>query len=114
LPALTFTGDWRNGHNLPWLFDISSRTPALALLVLLLFLWLGRERPARLAGITAVAALTTALNPLIGLAATGALCAAQLPFSLAAFLRQGTRAGIVSLTRPGAAAIGLLVALPAF
>lgn len=74
LPAMYVMSDWRRGDNLVWFFDISARAPALALLVVLLLLMLTEgadPRRVRLMGIGLVAALLTALNPLIGLLVAG-------------------------------------------
>jgi hypothetical protein len=79
LGAMYVGSDWRQGMNLVWFFDIGSRAPALAGLMLLLYLLL-QPGPTvgRVAVIAAVSAVVTALNPLIGLAVAGALGLASL------------------------------------
>ena len=79
LPAMYLGGDWRHGQNLVWFFDIGSRAPALAGLMLLLYLLLKPPGGRRCyIAIVAVSALITAFNPLIGLAAAGTLAAAAI------------------------------------
>ena len=83
LPALYVSSDWRHGQNLVWFLDISSRAPALSLIMVLLFMLLN-WRPTFIRGIVVslVAALMTALNPLIGLAVSGSLAAGFLALTL--------------------------------
>lgn len=74
LPALYFGGDWRSGQNIVWFFDISSRAPALAALLLLLLVLpaAGSGAGAWVGALVATLAVT-ALNPIVGLAVAGAL-----------------------------------------
>jgi len=79
LGAMFLGNDWRQGPALVWFFDIGSRAPALAGLMTLLYLLLKpAPDPRRYLAIVALSALVTALNPLIGLAAAGALGLASL------------------------------------
>jgi hypothetical protein len=73
LPAMFLHADWRLGQNLAWFLDVSARGPALAALVLMLFFLLGRWRVAGGIALVLTSALVTALNPLVGIAAAGAL-----------------------------------------
>ena len=74
LGAMYLWDDWRQGQDLVWFFDIGSRAPALAGLMVLLYLLLKPEWDwRRMAVLAAISALVTALNPLVGLAAAGAL-----------------------------------------
>jgi hypothetical protein len=79
LGAMYVGGDWRPGQNLVWFFDVGSRAPALAGLMLLLFLLLAPGVGwVRYASVAIVSALLTAFNPLVGLAATGTLAGASV------------------------------------
>jgi hypothetical protein len=79
LGAMYVGNDWRQGPDLVWFFDIGSRAPALAGLLLLLYLFLEPEPSLRrVAVVLLVSLLVTALNPLIGLAVAGALGVASL------------------------------------
>jgi len=92
LPALYVSSDWRHGQNLVWFLDISSRAPALSLIMVLLFLLLNwRPTFARVIVVALVAALMTALNPLVGLAVSGSLSAGFLALTL--LERHGTGSG---------------------
>src|SRR5262249_3655052 len=58
--------DWRHGQDLVWFFDIGSRAPALAGLMLLLYLMLKPgEGWSRYAAIAGASALVTVFNPLV-------------------------------------------------
>ncbi len=76
LGALYVEREWRRGQNLVWFFDVSSRGPALALLMVLAYLLID-PRSHAIVGFTVVStgALTAALNPIIALAAGGSLAA---------------------------------------
>ena len=79
LGAMYLGGDWRQGQNLVWFFDIGSRAPALAGLMFLLFLLLKPDPGwGRYVSAGAVSAVVTALNPLVGLAAIGTLAGASV------------------------------------
>lgn len=79
LGAMYVASDWRQGNDLVWFFDIGSRAPALAGLMLLLYLLLQPEPTIRRGVlILAVSAVVTALNPLIGLAVAGGLGLASM------------------------------------
>jgi hypothetical protein len=74
LPAMYLSADWRNGQNIVWYADISSRGLALGVMMLLLYFLLDpRGGPASLAGTVVTSALLTAFNPIVGLAACFAL-----------------------------------------
>lgn len=78
LPALHISSDWRHGQNVVWFLDISSRAPALALVVVLLFFLTGTRRNfAGKAGVAVITALITALNPISGFAVAGSLLCAH-------------------------------------
>lgn len=72
LSAMHVGADWRLGQNLPWFFDVSSRGPALALVMVGAYLVLVGGQFSWLA-LVPNGFLMTALNPLVGLAAIGAL-----------------------------------------
>jgi hypothetical protein len=74
LGAMYLGSDWRQGMDLVWFFDIGSRAPALAGLMLLLYLML-KPTPTwnGVAAILGLSAVVTALNPLIGLSVAGAM-----------------------------------------
>ncbi len=74
LPALYVSSDWRNGQNIVWFLDISSRAPALGLVPVLFFLLL-RKRPIA-SGV--VSAVLTALSPVIGWALAASIALASL------------------------------------
>jgi hypothetical protein len=78
LGAMTVGSDWRINQDLVWFFDVSSRAPSIALLMVAAWLFTrpGRGRASALA-LMLVGAATAALNPIIGLAAAGALAAAS-------------------------------------
>jgi Uncharacterized membrane protein (DUF2298) len=82
LPALHISSEWWHGQNIVWFLDISARAPALALVMVLLFLLLGRPLTrGRGVATVLVAALVTALNPIAGIAVSGSLAGASLAIS---------------------------------
>jgi hypothetical protein len=104
LGRMYFSTDWRHGENIVWFFDISSRGLALAMVLVLAGL-IARERRttgALLATGTAAAVLT-ALNPIVGLAAAG--------FLGLSLLLLGRR---VALPTVIALALGVALAAPTF
>jgi hypothetical protein len=109
LGAMHVGADWRHGQNLPWFLDIGSRAPALALLMVLLFLLL---RPGagwrRHAVIVLVSSLLAAFNPLIGIAVAGAIAAA----SAAVFASDRKRLGL--LGDATACLAGTILAAPTY
>jgi len=118
LGALHISADWRRGQNLSWFLDNSSRGPALALLMPLAALFLARPRARTLAGCAALAALSAALNPLVGLAGAGALFGGACTLALAArvpVLRSALASGDGAGLAAGAAALaGALLAAPTY
>ncbi len=79
LGALYLFSDWRVGQNLVWFLDISARGPALACFMALLYFFLRSHGERQwLPAVVLMAALTIALNPVIGLAAVGCLGLASL------------------------------------
>jgi hypothetical protein len=77
LPALHIASDWRHGQNIVWFLDVSSRGPALAMIMVLIFLlWSAKPSKLKALMILVSGALITALNPLIGFATTGSLAIA--------------------------------------
>ncbi|MGH9903364.1 MAG: hypothetical protein ACRD68_16280, partial [Pyrinomonadaceae bacterium] len=83
LSAAYVSGDWRHGQNVVWFLDVSSRAPALALIMVLMFLLLGaRPKTGKGIAVAVTTALAVALNPVLGLAAAGSLAAMFLLFSL--------------------------------
>jgi len=77
LPAMHIAGDWRHGQNIVWFLDLSSRGPALAMIMVLLFLFWGSNLSRlKIFGILTTSALITALNPLIGFATAGSIALA--------------------------------------
>ena len=104
LGAMYLGGDWRQGMDLVWFFDIGSRAPALAGMMLLLYLLL-QPGPTvgRGAAIVAVSAAVTALNPLIGIAVAGAM-------GLASIIRRQRPVFLLSV----ACGLGALLASPTY
>ena len=116
LPAMYISADWRNGQNIAWYADISSRGLALGVMMLMLYFLLApRVGPVSLAGMGITAALLTALNPIVGLAACFLLAGSVTALGL---LHRwlGTDAGPVgpAIARSAALAIGALAALPTY
>jgi hypothetical protein len=100
LPAMYVTADWHYGQNLVWFFDISSRGPALAALMLLAYLIVTAEKSwRRYLAVAAVSALLAALNPVVGLAVAGLFAVL--------YLRQHPMLGIAALA-------GALLASPTY
>ncbi len=121
LGALHLGADWRRGQNLPWFLDNSSRGPALALLVPLMALVLGRPSRWMLLASGALGALVAALNPLVGLGGAGALFGGAGAVGLAArahlpALRvvPAPRPRDTGLLAAGAALLGALLAAPSY
>lgn len=109
LGLMYFGEDWRAGQNLSWLLDVSARTPSLALLVVLAALLggsLGVAAVWRVAAIILVMGLSTALNPLAGMAVGGAVIAA------AVVLRVLGRKGLLAIAL--ATFAGALLAWPTY
>ncbi len=74
LPDLYIGSNWKHGQNFVWFYDISSRTVAISLLMVLLFLVLVPRQSLVVKFFAMLTAfLMTAFNPLIGLAASGSL-----------------------------------------
>ncbi len=117
LPAMYLGADWRNGQNLVWFFDISSRALGLAALVLLLALLVRPEPGAGgLAALAGATALTTALNPIVGLAGAGLLGASLLALGWR-FHRPAPASRAMpreALWKTAALAAGVLGALPTY
>ena len=68
LPAMYLSADWRNGQNIVWSADISSRGLALGVMMLLLYFLLDpRAGPASLAGTVVTAPCSLRSTPLSGL-----------------------------------------------
>ncbi|HEU5154079.1 MAG TPA: DUF2298 domain-containing protein, partial [Gemmatimonadales bacterium] len=116
LPAMYLSADWRNGQNIVWFADISSRGLALGVMMLMLYFLLApRAGPVSLAGTAIPAALLTALNPIVGLA-TCLLLAGSVS-ALWLFHRwRGADPGPMApaLARSAALALGALAALPTY
>ena len=75
LPALYVSSDWRNGQNVVWFLDNSSRGITLAMISVLFFFLLQSKRSILVAVVSAIA---TALNPVIG-------CALSIVLAVSAF-----------------------------
>jgi uncharacterized protein DUF2298 len=116
LPAMYLSADWRNGQNIVWYADISSRGLALGVMMLMLyFLLAARAEPASLAGTAITAALLTALNPIVGLAACFLLAGSVTALWLLHRWRGGDPGPIApAIARSAALAIGALAALPTY
>lgn len=116
LSALYVGGDWRRGQNVPWYLDSSSRGLALGLLPVLLFGITGATwSVARAVAIAAIAAAIGAVNPLIGVAAVGAIGGGSILLVAWRRLRAaGSPDDWVILGSVGSAVVGLLVAGPTF
>ncbi|MGE0354827.1 MAG: hypothetical protein AB7Q69_16565 [Gemmatimonadales bacterium] len=120
LGAMYFSTDWRHGIDLAWFTDISAR--GLALGVLMLLVWLvvdPRARAPRLLGVGLAGALTTALNPIVGLAVCGSLGFLSLALALVERGRapqpaEGREGLIWGAGIAGALLAGVVLALPTF
>ncbi|HSE68486.1 MAG TPA: DUF2298 domain-containing protein, partial [Gemmatimonadales bacterium] len=116
LPAMYLSADWRNGQNIVWFADISSRGLALGVMMLMLYFLLApRAGPVSLSGTAITAALLTALNPIVGLAACFLLAGSVSALWL--FHRWwGADPGPIApaLGRSAALALGALAALPTY
>ena len=114
LPSMYFSTDWRQGQNVVWFFDISSRGLALGVLMTLLLVLL---RPAHrwphLAGVTLLAALLAALNPIVGLAVAGGFGFSYLVLDWRT-RATGVQPGFPHLPVVIALGIGILLAAPTF
>jgi hypothetical protein len=116
LPAMYLSADWRNGQNIVWYADISSRGLALGVMMLLLYFLLDpRAGPASLAGTVITAALLTALNPIVGLAACFALAGSVTGVWLLHRWRGGDPGPFApTLARSAALVAGAVAALPTY
>lgn len=117
LGALYVTADWRRGQNVNWYLDNSSRGIALALILPLLFVFLGNTVSwITVLSIGAIAAVMTAFSPLIGLAAVGSLFAGSVAVALLNRIRSGAIGpGMQStLGLAVAAALGAAAASPTY
>jgi hypothetical protein len=117
LPAMYISADWRNGQNIVWFFDISSRGLALAALMALLCLLLApRSPPLELVGLVVSSALVTALNPIVGLAVAPALGCSLVLVNLVR--RRTTISPVeplgVDLVRAAALVVGAVLAYPTY
>jgi hypothetical protein len=111
LGALYFGTDWRSGQNLVWFWDISSRGPALAALMWMLWLLARGARPLAL---MASGLVVTALSPVIGVPVTPIVCA-WLVIVWIGLGRTSTGTRWTSAVAAGGAlAAGTLLAVPTF
>lgn len=114
LPSMYFSTDWRQGQNVVWFFDISSRGLALGVLMALLLVVV---RPAHrwphLVATGLVTAALVALNPIVGLAVSGGLGFSWLLQDWLARRRDPTT-GFPHVAVVIALAVGVLVAAPTF
>lgn len=79
LGAMYFGTDWRSGQNIVWFFDISSRGPALALVLCVAWLFVDPRRShGRLIALALAAAGVAALNPVMGIALAAVLMAVAM------------------------------------
>ena len=110
LPAMYMGADWRHGQNMVWFFDISSRAPALAMLMVLLYLMAdssgGRRRYTALIMASAV---LTALSPVIGLSVAAALGVAAV-----AVVASGERLNFTPVALTAACVAGAILAAPTY
>jgi hypothetical protein len=98
LGAMHVGSDWRHGQNLVWFLDISGRALALTAVMIVAFLILSKgSLGTRSIGIALVAAFMTAMDPLIGLAVTGTLVAAQVVVFVLASQRRRDASPLTSL-----------------
>src|SRR6185369_5645111 len=116
LPAMYLSADWRNGQNIVWFVDISSRGLALGVLMLMLYFLLdSRAGPLSLAGTAVTGALLTALNPIVGLAACFLLAGSVAAVWLLHRWRGGEPGPITpTIMRSAALVIGAVAALPTY
>ncbi len=106
LSRLYFGSDWRSGQNLVWFWDISSRAPSLAAVMLLVWILV---RGGRRVGVAVAVLVLTALNPLIGIAM--AVC---LGGALLLYAGRSREQLISSASQAGAIVCGVLLAAPSF
>lgn len=116
LGALHIGTDWQSGQDIVWFIDVSSRGPAIALLMVMAWLLTHATRrrwPALM--LVPTGALTAAFNPIIGLSSAGALVAAAA-FVRVAGLRKALEAEghALEVSRSLAFLLGTLVAWPTF
>jgi len=84
LGALHIGTDWQSSQDIVWFFDVSSRGPSIALLMVLAWLMTRpRRRPWTPAAIAVTGGLATALNPIVGFSVAGTLMAAAVVVRLA-------------------------------
>jgi hypothetical protein len=116
LPAMYLSADWRNGQNIVWFADISSRGLALGVMMLMLYFFLDpRAGPLSLAGTAVTGALLTALNPIVGLAACFLLAGSVTAVWLLHRWRRGESGPIApAIARSAALVIGAIAALPTY
>ena len=116
LPAMYLSADWRNGQNIVWFVDISSRGLALGIMMLMLYFLLdSRAGPLSLAGTAVTGALLTALNPIVGLAACFLLAGSVAAVWLLHRWRGGEPGPITpTIMRSAALVIGAVAALPTY
>jgi hypothetical protein len=114
LPSMYFSTDWRQGQNVVWFFDISSRGLALGVLMTLLLVLLRPvHRWPHLAGAALLAALLAALNPIVGIAVAGGLGFSYLVLDWRG-RGNGAPPGFPHLPVVIALATGVLLAAPTF
>jgi hypothetical protein len=116
LGALYVGADWRIGHNLLWFLDISARGPALACLMVLLYLMLRRTTITGVVAIILVSALTAALNPIIGMIVPPLLAAGLIVSTFVTSEPATSRPARVrhALIAIAASFAGLAIAFPSF
>jgi hypothetical protein len=116
IPALYVSADWRRGENIAWYLDNSSRGVAVGLLFSLLFVFTSRTvsfSAVMAAGI--IAAVMTALNPLIGLASVASLFAGSVASRLFAWLRcESVRTAPSPLRLAVSGVVGAAIASPTY
>jgi len=117
LGGLYVSGDWRRGQNITWYLDNSSRGIAVALILPLLYGFIGKGWSwGRVLLVFISAAAMTASSPLIGLAAVGSISGGAFVAALwSRFRSQGTRASIFApLGLAAAASVGAVLASPTY
>jgi hypothetical protein len=79
LPAMHISSEWWHGQNLVWFLDISSRAPALSLIMVALWVFLRpRATTATILAIAFLGVFITSLNPISGFAFTGSVAGASV------------------------------------
>jgi hypothetical protein len=116
LGALHIGTDWQSGQDIVWFFDVSSRAPAIALLMVMAWLLtLPARGRAPAPALLVVGALVAAFNPIMGFAVAGALLAAATVVKVTGRVAPEIIADdFPAITRASAYLAGTLLAWPTY